>query len=123
VCIFLKLKAMIRSADRGLEVVQDGVDPATQARALFSFAHDLEQLLLGPPGRAIPDPDEALQLQGGRVLFGLGQKVHSLEPLDQKQYVGVKDCSCGKGNLGDGMIMTTSPLIRDKTYRMLMAEF
>ena len=46
-------------------------DPAAQDPALFSFAHDLEQLVLQPPSRAIADPDETLKFQGGNTEDGL----------------------------------------------------
>ena len=51
-------------------------DPTTQDRALFSLVHD-------SPSGAAADSNEALQLQGGDVILGLGQEVHSLEPLNK----------------------------------------
>ena len=56
--------------------------------------------MLEPPSRAIADPDEPLQFQGGDIVLALGQKVDGLEPLDQGQFGSVKDRPCGQGNLG-----------------------
>lgn len=58
-------------------------DPTSQDRALFSLVHDLEQLVHDSPSGAVADSDQALQLQGGDVILGLGQEVDSLEPLNK----------------------------------------
>ena len=47
--------------------------------------------MLDPPGRAIADTNQALQLQGRDVVLGLSQKVKSLKPRDQGQLSGMKD--------------------------------
>jgi len=74
-------------------------DPTTLDCALFSFAHDLEQLVFDSPSGAVADSDEALQLQGGDVILGLGQEVHSLEPLNKGQSAGMKDGPSSESNL------------------------
>ena len=49
-------------------------DLAAQDRALFLFAHDLDQIVLEPPNRAIADHDEALSVPARRRCFSAGSE-------------------------------------------------
>ena len=75
------------------------LNSAGQNSGLFSFVHDLHELLLDPPCSSITDTDVPFQFKCGYVIFILGYKVYCLELYPQLQLRRVKNGSLCQGCL------------------------
>ena len=73
--------------------------PFGEDAAIFPFEHDVEDLLLHPPGGLVGDPDLALQFHGRKGVLAAGKQVHGQEPGGQRQVGSMEDGSRGDAGL------------------------
>lgn len=75
------------------------LDTAIQFPRLFPLRHDLQQLVFDAPGSTVAHAHQAHQFEGRKIVFGLSQKIHSLEPLTKRELGYVEDRPAGQRRL------------------------
>lgn len=73
--------------------------PALKPSGGLALGHDLNELVLDQPDRAVAHPEMTTQLQGRDIVLGLGEQVHGQKPHRQGQLAGSKDSATEQAGL------------------------
>ena len=97
--LVLRASPALAARQLAAEVGVVDLDTAAEPAALLALAHDLHELVLDEPGRAIGHPQVAHEFERRDVVLGLREQVHGNKPARQRQLGGLEDRAADEARL------------------------